>query len=271
MSQGAFGANRSFEFIDTIKNRDVYFAKEKTDDDIRSVPFEFNSNGDRVSARLLQPVRETDLRSPLVLLGHGAGGNKNSDYVDKILRPWVKHGVVAAVIDLPLHGGRADTKFTPYLLSALSKSSGFTDLDNSFFASLAFQASNDFQGVLDIALSAGIADPSKVVFAGFSLGAILGTLFCVKEPRIRRVALALGGGGFGSSCVDTVNLVGLIAPRPVLFVNAIQDEIISRNSAKIMHDAAEEPKTISWYDCKHSELPGVALREIWEFLFRSLK
>ena len=40
-------------------------------------------------------------------------------------------------------------------------------------------------------------DGGRIAYAGFSLGAILGALYCPTDPRLRAAALALGGAGIG--------------------------------------------------------------------------
>ena len=100
---------------------------------------------------------------------------------------------------------------------------------------------------------------------------MLGATFCALDPRPRAVALALGGGGFDDSELDPVAQVGRISPRPVLFVNARRDQRVSPARAEALHAAAGEPKRVLWFDAGHGDLPGRALKAMWEFLGQHLE
>jgi hypothetical protein len=53
-------------------------------------------------------------------------------------------------------------------------------------------------------------------------------------------------------------------------VNATRDERIPRRAAETLHQAAA-PKEVLWFECGHSELPGAALKAMWQFLRRHLE
>ena len=114
-------------------------------------------------------------------------------------------------------------------------------------------------------------DASRAAYAGLSLGAIVGALYCAVDPRPRAAALALAGGGFGGPRVDPVKYVAGIAPRPVLFVNMSGDETVPRAASEALHAAAREPKQVLWFDGGHRELPGRAAKAMWAFLQRHLE
>jgi fermentation-respiration switch protein FrsA (DUF1100 family) len=65
--------------------------------------------------------------------------------------------------------------------------------------------------------------------------------------------------------------VARIAPRPVLFVNASSDATISKEATERLFAAANEPKSIEWFDASHDNLPGVALKRMWQFLKDNLE
>jgi dienelactone hydrolase len=225
--------------------------------------FEYASRGDRVPGRLLLPSGATR-PAPLVLLQHGAGGSKDAPYLDAACGPWVRGGAAVASIDFPLHGERASTKLTAHVLAALGGSTKPGDV--SLWIEFVRQSVHDLRRALDaLALHPGV-DASRVVYAAFSMGTILGTPFVASDARPRAAALAIGGGGFGPPAVDPAHHVARIAPRPLLFVQAERDERVPRASAEALHRAAAEPKEILWFDCTHSALPGVALKAMWRFL-----
>jgi uncharacterized protein len=124
----------------------------------------------------------------------------------------------------------------------------------------------DLRRGIDAAAAHEDVDATRTAYVGFSLGGMLGSLFCAEEPRVRAAALAIAGGGVGPPAVDPISHVARIAPRPLLFVNALRDERVPRARAEALHEAAREPKEVLWFDASHHELPGVALKAIWGFL-----
>ena len=231
--------------------------------------FEFASRGDRVPGRLLLPARPGQKR-PLVLLQHGAGGSKDSPYLDAAAGPWVRGGAAVASIDFPLHGERASTKLSARILAEIGAALVRTDGVSRLWVEFVQQAVGDLRRALDALRTHPELEPGRCAYAGFSMGTILGAPFCGIDPRPCAAALAIGGGGFGPSEVDPVRWIGGFAPRPVLFVNAMRDERVPRAASEALYAAAGEPKEIAWFDCGHSELPGAALKAMWIFLRRHL-
>jgi dienelactone hydrolase len=228
---------------------------------IRAVRFEYTSRGDRVTGRLLLPP-EPNGRRPLALVGHGAGGSKDAPYLDAAVGPWVRAGAAVASIDFPLHGERASAKLSERLFAGLAAGGHAEPLLLDFGA----QAVRDLARALDALALHPEVDVDRTVYAGFSLGTLLGAVFCADEPRVRAAALAIGGGGMGPEATDPARHIARFAPRPILFVNATRDERIPRDRAEILHAAAAEPKEVLWFDCGHSDLPGRALKAMWQFL-----
>jgi dienelactone hydrolase len=175
-----------------------------------------------------------------------------------------------ASIDFPLHGERASAKLTERVLLELGSPGGAVRVDTSLWRDLARQAVHDLQRALDALETQPGIDATRIGYAAFSMGTILGAPFCALDARVRAAALAIGGGGFGPGDLDPVRHVPRFAPRPLLFVNAERDERIPRAAAEALHAAAAEPKEIVWFDCTHSALPGAALKAMWRFLQRHL-
>jgi dienelactone hydrolase len=223
--------------------------------------FEFTSRGDRVPGRLALPAGAG--RFPLILLQHGAGGSKESPYMDSAA-PWVRGGAAVASIDFPLHGERASPKLSTRLLES------FADFGSPAHAALwvgfAKQAVHDLQRALDALAEIPEIDDSRVGYASFSLGSLLGSLFCALDSRPRAAALALGGGGFGPELIDPARYIGAFAPRPLLMIAARGDERIPRRATEALYAAGGEPKSIEWFDSGHGDLPGRALKSMWSFL-----
>ena len=233
--------------------------------DLRALDFEFSSRGDRVPGRVLLPP-DGDGPFPVVLLEHGAGGAKDAPYMDAAAVPWARGGVAVASIDLPLHGGRASRKLGGLLRAGLGLDPGGGPLAAGIAREFLRQAVLDLQRCLDALAKLAALDAGRVAYAGFSLGAIVGTIFCSLDRRPCAAALALAGAGRGESELDPGRCVARIAPRPLLFVNATRDAVVPRERAERLHAAAGEPSSVLWFDSGHTDLPGQALKSMWQFL-----
>jgi len=232
---------------------------------LRLHAFEYSSRGARVPGRLLLPP-EGDGPFPLVILQHGARGSKEAPYILPVAAPWARAGAAVACIDLPLHGERRNAKLTGLLLGALGLEGRPTPAGRIILDEFVRQAVFDLHRLVDVAARLPGVDAERVVYAGLSLGSIVGATYVAHDPRPRAAALALGGGGFGGPDADPARHVHRIAPRPVLFVNATRDETIPRASTEALYAAASDPKEIHWFDSGHLDLPGSALKTMWEFL-----
>jgi dienelactone hydrolase len=228
--------------------------------------FSFSSRGDRVPGRLLLPASDEG-PFPLVLLAHGAGGAKDATYMDATAGPWARRGLAVASIDFPLHGERSEAKLYQILASELAG----TDSDGPGLATdFAQQALADLSNALGAICGWNEIDAGRLGFAGFSLGAVIGGMFCAGEPRVRAAALALGGAGLGGTSLDPTRDLADFSPRPLLLVNANQDEVVPREAALALGAAAGEPSEHLWFDGSHNQLPGQALKAMYQFFEQHL-
>jgi dienelactone hydrolase len=141
------------------------------------------------------------------------------------------------------------------------------------------------QTVLDLrAAAAGLEsrpeiDAKRLGILGTSLGSFMAALTAEMEPRLGRVAILLGGGGFvdayydhplarpyrkvfealgGSkekiaqmlAPVDPLTCAANLKQRQVLMLAAQRDEIVPPKMATALWNAAGRPKIV-WYDCGH--------------------
>ena len=238
--------------------------------DLRVRAFEYSSRGDRVPGRLLLPPAGEG-PFPLVLLQHGARGAKDADYMDVVAGPWARGGAAVASIDFPLHGERASAKARDMLLAGLGLEGESTPAARTLVREFHRQAVLDLGRALDALDRMPDLDLRRCAYAGLSLGSIVGAAFLASDPRPRAAALALGGGGFGGTRIDPVGHVARFAPRPILFVNASQDETVPREASEALYAAAGHPKEILWFEGGHRTLPGAAFKAMWGFLRRHLE
>ena len=151
---------------------------------LRLHSFRLSSRGDRVFGRLRLPA-EASGPFPLVLLEHGAGGAKDAPYLDATAARWVRAGAAVASIDLPLHGERKNPKLGELLLGALREPASLDTVRETLLVDFVRQAVVDLRRSLDALLAHPEIDAERAVYAGFSLGAIVGATFCAFDGRPR--------------------------------------------------------------------------------------
>ena len=236
---------------------------------LRCERIEYTSFGDRVPGRLFRPA-QGEGPFPVVILQHGAGGSKASSYMAAGAR-WVAEGAALLCIDFPLHGDRYSPKLSERLLECFAAELGEEAVDaegggRALIVEFARQAVLDLRRLVNVAEEHPALDAERLVYGGFSMGAMVGTLFCALDPRPRAAALALAGGGHEPGFLDPARYVGAIADRPVLLLGARHDERIAPAATERLYAAAGEPKELLWFDSGHGDLPGEAMKAMWAFL-----
>jgi dienelactone hydrolase len=122
-------------------------------------------------------------------------------------------------------------------------------------------------------------DRARLGIHGTSLGSMIGALCAEMEPKLRRVSIALGGGGLIDAYYDDrraasyrkvwetfggtkERLIRALAPvdpltyganlkqHDVLFIAGKRDDIVPPSATEALWKAAGKPKII-WYDCTH--------------------
>ena len=135
---------------------------------------------------------------------------------------------------------------------------------------------------LDYLLSRPDVDPERIELVGASFGTPFATIAAARDRRVTRLWLAHGGGDtyaliarglerditFGPARALVAGLanllasgprftpekwVGQIAPRPVVMLNAEEDEKIPRRSVDLLYAAAGEPRELVWLPGQHMQ------------------
>jgi len=154
----------------------------------------------------------------------------------------------------------------------------------------------DLQRTVDLLLARSDVDPARLGYVGRSYGGAMGGLLAGVERRIRAYVLQVGDGGLVSHFtlgeagsgpppgvdpsawerwlramrpIEPIRFVGRARPATLLLQSARQDQAVSPAAARALHEAASEPKTVTWYDTGHglspeatSEMLGWLGREI---------
>jgi cephalosporin-C deacetylase-like acetyl esterase len=209
---------------------------------------------------LLSVPKNTDKPTPVIILLHGAGDRKTVDYIAYGNQFFTKKGYAVFRIDISKHGDRIEDK---YKLS-------FSGKTRYWSREIITQTVFDLRRAVDFIETRNELDASKIGFLGISLGGITGTVFCGVEKRVKVPVIVLAGGqlnlrygkkALGSdakdytSIIEPKNFVKQIAPRPLLMINAENDEIIPPIMSKLLYQEAKKPKNIIWYPAKHHTIP----------------
>ena len=197
---------------------------------------------------------------PVIIFLHGIKDDKTADYMQLGHQFLVDSGYAVLRIDGANHG---DRKIHEHKYD-------FVKGNRFWTREMLTQTVFDLRRGIDFLETREEINPDRIGYLGISLGGMIGTIFCGVDKRIKVPVIALAGGGlqfvfkfdaFTSdvknyiSIIDPLNFVGAIAPRPLLMINAENDEVVPPISSKLLYEKAGEPKKIIWYPTRHREVP----------------
>jgi len=203
------------------------------------------------------------LPATLVLIGHGASGDKYENYVVALGRSLAKRGVASVAIDGPIHGGRRskDSTTMPFFDFAALWSSDGTLTDSMI---------EDWQAVLNLFLRDGSVSPTAAVgYWGLSMGTILGLPLVAAEPRIMACVLGLMGatGPTKERIVTDAQAIRI----PTMFLVQWNDQLFHRRDAFELFDLiASSDKTLIATPGNHGGVTGETFKRSAEFLINRL-
>jgi cephalosporin-C deacetylase-like acetyl esterase len=197
---------------------------------------------------------------PVIILMHGYGDRKTVDYVEAGNDYMWKSGYAVLRLDIANHGDRLTDDYD----------FSFTDGDRYWTRDILIQTVFDLRRAVDFIQTRKELNAGRIGYLGISLGGIIGTVFCGVDQRVKVPVIVLGGGAmhlmFGTdalsddtrdylSMIEPLNFVRMISPRPLLMINASNDDVIPPMMSKLMFKTAKEPKKIIWFDAKHHTIP----------------
>ncbi len=220
----------------------------------------FNSVHDKTVYGLLSLPENASKPLPVIILLHGVGDRKTVDYIEVGNSYFTDAGYAVFRIDIANHGERKTQNYEV----------DFTGDYKYWTRDILSQTVFDLKRSIDFLSTREEIDPERIGFFGISLGGFIGTVFCSVDTRVKVPVLALAGGGlnilFGMkalnketadyiSIIDPINYVKMISPRPLLMINAENDDIVPPVTSKLLFKTAKEPKKIIWYPAKHHDIP----------------
>jgi dienelactone hydrolase len=185
-------------------------------------------------------------RAPAALLLHGLTSHKER-MSNAIGRALLKRGVASLALDLPMHGERADGK-PP------------RSFNNPVALVVAWRtALHEITHAVAWLREQPEVDAEHVGIVGYSLGGFLAIMAAAEEPALKVVLLASAGdlpdatpyAAIVRGLVDPLRAARKLAGRPLLLVNGRRDTTTRPAQAERLYEAANEPKSITWYDGGH--------------------
>lgn len=182
--------------------------------------FELTSRGDRVGARLWQPVGRS-AAAPLLLAVHDLGSSAGHPALAEFALHFARSGRALAAIDLPLHGERANAKLSRRAIAVGTGEAGEpAAADLALFEGLVHQAVCDLARSLDaLAGTLPALASARVASLGIGFGAGIAAVHAALDSRIAR-AVWIGARAAGPSATRAAGFSARLAPRLLLQVPA---------------------------------------------------
>jgi dienelactone hydrolase len=197
---------------------------------------------DRVVPGLLWTPEDASGERPLVLIGHGGGGNKRMEYVLALARRLVRHqGWACAAIDGIGHGDREGPSAT---------------VGNEFFSMVRGAAADmvtDWHNTLDALRELDEVGNGPLGYWGLSMGTMFGAPTVAATPDVRVAVLGLMGQ-FQPDDPWTTAAEGITCP--VLFLAQLDDELVRFDAAvELFRRIASSDKRMHANPGLHSAVP----------------
>lgn len=197
---------------------------------------------------------------PCVLLLHALNRSKE-EMVRHFGPALAERGVAALALDAHLHGERQS-----------HRSEQLSPLE---WVELARETIIEYRQALDYLETRPDLQPGAFGLLGYSLGAMMGCILAGVDQRVQASVLMVGGDLAQAhrerlplplrGMLDTISpsrYAPRISPRPVFFLNGRHDQTVSEAAARLMHEAAREPKRVLWADAGHHLPPEVAVQGV---------
>lgn len=197
---------------------------------------------------------------PCVLVLHGLTNNKEialKMFRDKLL----KNGMAVLALDAPEHG-----KTQPKDKSYWSK---------KVIEVAVHEGVRNYRSVLDWLTERQDIDPSRIGALGYSMGSITSVILGAVDNRVSAFSLCVGGDPFlvvaqvqppaqreAIFAVCPSLFVSHLAGRPILFQNGKKDVVVVPPAAMLLHNSAQAPKEVAWYNGGHDLPEAIQVRAV---------
>lgn len=217
-------------------------AKEHVTDDLLTVRFSFELNGERVPGIAWMPSEATE-PMPLVFIQHPATSSKDDYFITQPGQLWARHDWICVGLDAPMHGNRED--FDPMGL--------FREKDR--YPVIAAQFAAEVSAAIDHLAERFPINMSRLGYVGYSMGSMLGIPAVSRDGRFRAAAFCLvGEGGLAGPASGEGSDVPGLRNVAVRIVAKQQDELIPREATEALFNALEGEKDLLWRPGGHFEI-----------------
>ena len=220
---------------------------------VRDVSFP-NSTGGRTGAYLVEPATKAKNR-PAVLFVHWLETDAPDSNRTQFLReaiPLARDGVTSLLIE-----------------TMWSNPKWFLTRDSSRDVEESERQVRDLAKALDFLLKQSHVDPKRVAYVGHDFGAMYGMVLASRDKRVKAWALQAGTASFSDwflyypkrEGADRQAFIDRLAPldpvkhiadaTPLLLQFGTKDPFVPEARAKLLIEAAREPKTVLWYEAGH--------------------
>lgn len=142
----------------------------------------------------------------------------------------------------------------------------------------------ELRRALDLLTAQPAVDPKRIAYVGHDFGAMYGAVLAGVDHRPKAWALQAGTTSFSLwyllgtkldpaarqavidrlAPLDPVKYIGKAAPAPILFQFGTQDPYVPGDRAQAFVNAANEPKTVKYYEAGHNlNDQAIADRQAW--------
>lgn len=202
---------------------------------------------------------------PLVLIGHGGGGDKRTPYVLSLARRLVRHAKWAvAAIDGPGHGDRAGAADN----GQLPPSSGIPRSFVEGVAAATDQMTADWTATVQELRKLDEIGDGPLGYWGVSMGTMFGTPFVAATPEVRCAVLGLMGA-FADD--NPWAAAAHSVTCPVLFLVQTDDELVPPEHAMaLFRSLGSHDKRMHAHPGAHAAVPAEEIDASEWFLRRHL-
>lgn len=223
------------------------------------------ANNKPVEGVFLRPKAEGTY--PCALLLHGLTNNKEiaiKMFGDKLLA----HNIAILALDAPEHGAQRNPHKNMW--------------SQKLVAYAVREGDRNYRKALDWLTQRSDVDASRIGLIGYSMGSIMGSILGAVDDRVSAFALCVGGDPLrilarvtpvaqreSLTYASPSLYIEHITPRPIVFFNGTQDVVISQPAAKLLHNAAKDPKQVVWYNGGH-DIPAKILKQAADWMATKL-
>jgi dienelactone hydrolase len=223
----------------------------------------------RVPAVCFVP-RDTDVRTPLLVFGHGANLSKDDPIMQTIAKGLARAiPAVVALVDFPAHGERADASWSERDAEVAVQATMEDD-------ALPQQLADEWRAVIAAARQ---HTEGRVGYVGFSMGAVHGFATVGLVDEIEAAAFVVGGlflrdwpDARRNDVRNTIirDGIGKLGEREVLMCNMARDEHFPIDLAIEAFELVPGPKRMHVYEGTHVDVGPEAVESVIAFFRRTL-